>query len=617
MWASIFKITQSGPPRERHTLKKQAFPNVAYEYNPQSARFDIPNPHRVENVFLTLCALVCFAAALLLLFDSRGMYLRHDFVRFAKATISALGLLALTVTYAFLCMRQLRFFFGRGQPADLVPSLQADDRGYRAANRTDRQIPDAAALRQTLQQNAISYRVPRGPIDNLLYSLVRDLVYSPQLTQTRVQAQFRNLLEIAFLLVLFPISLVGIHNPAAVGWIGCFYFLLMNALVLSPFATGRLAATRFSEQTVLAFVSLAIVAPVVLASFVPPNAYSLRGVIDVIPVTFLGLSVALVVMGLLFKAGISNTIKPTQIAIAPHLETPSVNTTPAQLYTELARELQRLWVEQVPNRTYMRILPDVSGPQGAFSAHVIEETQPLPVDAEQMTFARAFALATTCWLVIADIVCTALTAIGSALVVWGATAPSAYTAIAAGGTLVVIAAFGIRSANAFWRRFEFASRIYWVDWNGNYTRSATKIGALLTDRIHTEREVVNVESMTLRVWVADIDSVAFNTDQDRDIVAIRGLPDEATRLGEWLAAFAKDQSIITAPMSVEDHKRLGLLNALNDSGQPAALGNLPQAAAIAGLGAGSGSHRAFCSACGAAAGDTAAVFCGNCGARLT
>jgi hypothetical protein len=25
---------------------------MGYEYNPQSQRFDVPNPHRVENLFL-------------------------------------------------------------------------------------------------------------------------------------------------------------------------------------------------------------------------------------------------------------------------------------------------------------------------------------------------------------------------------------------------------------------------------------------------------------------------------------------------------------------------------------------------------------------------------------
>jgi hypothetical protein len=590
---------------------------MAYEYNPHSARFDIPNPHRVENIFVAVCTSACFLTAIALLVHARDIYLARDYVRFGKSIVAAVSLLALAVTYAFLLMRQMRFFFGRGQPADLVPSLRPDEQGYRAADRADRQIADAAALRQTLQQNAISYRIPRGPIDNLLYTLVRDLVYSPRLTQMRVRAQFRNLLGLAFLLVLFPISLAGIQNAAAIGWIGCFYFVLTNVLVLRPLATGRVAAARFSEQTVIAFIAAAIVVPVVLASLVPANGYPLRGIIDVIPVTFITLAAALGVTALVFKAGIANTVKPTQIAIAPHLETPSVNTTPTQIATELARELQRLWEEQVPNRTYMRILPDVSARQGAFTAHVIEETQPLPVDTEPLDMGRAIALATTRWLVAVDAACTVLTILGAAFVVWGAVAPLAYTTVITGGALVVIGAFGIRSANEFWRRFAFTSRIYWVDWNGNYARAATKIGAVLSDRVHSEREVVTVESMTLRVWVADIDSVAFNTDRDRDLIAIRGLPDEAKRLCQWLAAFAENQGSIVAPTSAVDRARLEAINVLNAAVPPPAFADLPTTAMpIIGSGTRDVAVGRFCTQCGTVAASPDAAYCGSCGARL-
>jgi hypothetical protein len=588
---------------------------MAYEFNPQSTRFDIPNPHRVENVFVAICAAVTVAAAIALLILSRGMFVDRDYVRFAKSILSALGLLAIAVTYVFLVMRQMRFFFGRGQPADLVPSLQADEQGFRQADDPNRQIADAPALRQTLQQNAISYRVPSGPIDNLLYALVRDLVYSPRLTQTRVRIQFRNLLGIGLLLLLFPISLVGIHSAAAVGWIGCCYFLLLNGLILGPLAGGRISTRRLSTQAVLIFIAAAIVLPVIIATIAPANAFALQRIIDIVPITFMGFAAALIVTGIVFAAGISNTVKPTQINIAPYLETPSVNTTPSQIYTELAREMQRLWKEQVPNRVYMRILPVLSERQGAFAAHVIEETQPIPVDAQRMTFERAFSLATTRWLAVGDIVCTLLTTLGVGLIVLGAKAPSAYTTIAAGGTLVIIAAAGIRWANEFWRRFAFLSQIYWIDCNGNYTRSATKIGTLLTDRVHTERDVVSIESMTLRVWVAEIDSVAFNTDRDRDIVAIRGLPNEAQRLCKLLAEFAKDQSIVTAPTSSVDLMRLDALNALS-AATPAPPDSLPGIGSVREITGTAADGKRFCTACGAPAQNSKASFCGACGKRL-
>ncbi len=592
---------------------------MAYEYNPQSARFDIPNPHRIENMFVAACATACFVAAIVLLVDARAIFLERDFVRFAKSLIAATTLLAFAVTYAFLAMQQLRFFFGRGQPADLVPSLSKDEEGYRPADTTDRQIADAAALRETIRQNAISYEIPRGPIDTLLYTLVANLVYSPKLTQARVRTQFRNLLGLAFLLILFPVSLVGIKNGAAIGWIGCFYFVLTNALVLRPLAAGRNATASFSQQTVIAFIAAAIVVPVVFASLVPARGYPLGPFVDIVPITFTMLAMAFIVTALVLTAAIGTTIKPSQIAIAPHLETPSVTTTPAQIYTELAREMQRLWQEQVPNRAYMRILPDVGKREGAFNANVIEETQPIPLDMERMTFPRAFALSTTRWLLVVDIACTLVTIAGCAFAAWGATAPAGYSALILGGGLVVVGAFGIRSANEFWRRFGFTSRIYWIDWNGTYARASTRVGALLNDRVSSEREVIGIESMTLRVWVAEIDSIAFNTDRDRDVVAIRGLPDEASRLGRQLAEFAANQGTITAPTSATDRGRLDAMNYLNQAPPEAlALADRPTAKmpAIEDSASEKATGRRFCTQCGMPVPLAGATYCGSCGAKL-
>ncbi len=592
---------------------------MAYEYNPNSARFDIPNPHRIENVFIGICGVACFVAGIWLLVEARTNYFERDPARFAKSIVSALSLLALAISFAYVVMQQLRFFFGRGQPADLVPSLSGDEIGYRPADGSGRQIGDAAVLRQTLQQNAITYRIPKGPIDSFLYSIVRSLVYSPRLTQDRVRAQFRNLLAITFVLLLFAVSLLGIRNAAAIGWIGWFYFFLTNAVVLQPIFGGRLRRVQFSERLVVGFIALAIVMPAIFASLVPPRGYTLAPYIDIVPVTFLILVTAFSVTLLLFRAGIANTIKPTQIAIAPHLETPSVNVSPEQIYTELKRELQRQWQEQVPNRTYMRRLPDVSARQGAFSADVIEETQPIPVDVQPMTFERAFALSTTRPLVIVDVVCAALTILGVLLVCAGTRGYTSYDSLVAGGASVLVGAAGIRSANDFWRRFEFTSRIYWIDWNGTYARAATKIGALLTDRVHTEREVISVESMTLRVWVAELDSVAFNTDQDRDLVAIRGLPLEAERLGRWLSAFAYNQGSIMAPTSAVDVARMEAINTLNVDPM-AETAHVPRIDPALQSGIRTGAvtpplHR-FCVSCGAKAAAAGALFCSSCGAKL-
>ena len=101
-------IRRSAPRRGCEGLPKEGSASkagfMAYEYNPQSARFDIPNPHRIENTFIAVCATVCFVAAIVLLVDARAIFLERDFVRFAKSLIAATSLLAFAVTYAFLAM---------------------------------------------------------------------------------------------------------------------------------------------------------------------------------------------------------------------------------------------------------------------------------------------------------------------------------------------------------------------------------------------------------------------------------------------------------------------------------------------------------------------------------
>ena len=589
---------------------------MAYEYNPKTSQFEIPNPHRVENWFLAICAVVAFGGAVVALLAGRLAFEGRNDVTFGEGLAVGLALLVTAVFYALALIRQVRFFFGRGQPADLVPHLDPDQDGYKAfASPGQHQLSDARALRETMRQNAITYTVPRAPIDNLLYSLVRDLVYSPRVTQNLVRSQFGNLLGLVFLLLCLSVSLVGIRNEAAVAWIGLFYFCLAIALVLRPIASGSWSSARLPPAWIIVFIAGSLVGPVVVATLVPSRDYPLENIIPLLPVTFVILGSAIISSALLMMAGISNTVRPDNIAAAPFLETPSVNATPAQMFTELAREMQSLWVEQIPNRTYMRILPDTSARQGAFDAHLLEETQPLAQDLEPLSFSRALALPTTRWLMAVDAVSTLLNAGGVGLLVAGALNRSAVSDLIYGASLLIVAAFGARSANGFWRRFEFKSRLYWIECNGNYSRAASKIGALLQDRVHTERELVNVETMTLRVWVAELDSVAFDTDSARDMVSLRGLPLEAERLCRHLATFGMNQGTVIVPSSPVDQQRLGLLQGLNGIAQPGAIQGAAVAAALGTTATEMAAQPRFCGQCGAPVSEDS-TFCSKCGERL-
>jgi hypothetical protein len=139
--------------------------------------------------------------------------------------------------------------------------------------------------------------------------------------------------------------------------------------------------------------------------------------------------------------------------------------------------------------------------------------------------------------------------------------------------------------------------------------------------------------MTLRVWRARIESVVFGKDDARQVTAMFSTEQEARTLAHDLMQFARSQSVLVAPFSGEDEKRIAALNAGEQAMLPGAdtasaaqlHRELQTAAAQGGRGVLSAPHavvaaaaptgKRFCSACGseAAAG---ARFCSNCAAPL-
>jgi hypothetical protein len=107
-------------------------------------------------------------------------------------------------------------------------------------------------------------------------------------------------------------------------------------------------------------------------------------------------------------------------------------------------------------------------------------------------------------------------------------------------------------------------------------------GNQFTDRIKTEKNVINIETMTLRVWIAEIESVAFGKDSRRSVLAMRGLKDEAEGLHRVLTNFGTQQSMIVAPTSSVDMQRAQALATMNNiQGQTPPMQALPGAIAAA------------------------------------
>ena len=106
---------------------------------------------------------------------------------------------------------------------------------------------------------------------------------------------------------------------------------------------------------------------------------------------------------------------------------------------------------------------------------------------------------------------------------------------------------------------------------GSWQTSRIGTGNNFTSRMNTENNVVRTEAMTLRVWRARIESVVFGKDEARQVTAMFSTEQEAKALAAQLMQFARSQSVLVAPFSGEDEKRIAALNAgerAMDAGAP-------------------------------------------------
>jgi hypothetical protein len=177
---------------------------MGYEFNPQSQRFDVPNPHRVENLFLAVGALFLIASGFASLYLARERITDPSQSGSWAALAAAILTLFAGFTLVTWILWQLRFYFGREQPSSLAPSMTPTQTG---------ESREARDLTETIRQNAFHYDVPVSGIDQLLYTWMPDLIFSPPPLQKIARAQFRNLLAFAAIFISALIAVFGVSHP--------------------------------------------------------------------------------------------------------------------------------------------------------------------------------------------------------------------------------------------------------------------------------------------------------------------------------------------------------------------------------------------------------------------
>jgi hypothetical protein len=529
---------------------------MGYEYNPQSQRFDVPNPHRVENLFLGLGASFLILSGFVSLFMARGRLLEHQAGGSWAALLVAVVTLFAGFTLVSSILWQLRFYFGREQPNSLAPNMTPTQMG---------ESLEARALTETMRQNAFNYDVPVSGIDQLLFTWMPDLLFSPRPLQNIARAQFRNLLVLAAILLSALIAVLGVAAPGQRALVFMLYCVLAGwVLVRAILKPGGVGSTELSVVSVIVLCVTAVIGPVALGMLLPsdiPPPLGMRWSF-LAPLTVLA---SLAAAAMLLMAVMAQTLRPTTIAMANHLEIVSFNGAPNQILLHYARALQELWVEKIPNRRYIFHPPNADGQRGAFTGESLEESQPVPTEAGPLTIRYCFGSREYRWLLLVTSLATLLVAAAAGLsliAVWRWPA-GAWDLIAAAVICFAIALYCLGSSRYLWRRFRFTSRLYWLELQGNFQVSNVDFGNIVQDRLRSQKTVTNVEDMTLRMWVADIDSVCYGRNRERFVVGLAGNARESQRLAQHLASFARNQAVVVAPGGARDAERAAQMSDMN------------------------------------------------------
>lgn len=554
---------------------------MGYEYNPQSQRFDVPNPHRVENAFLAVGAALLIASGFASLFIARNRMLHTD----ANGSWAALVVSVLTLFAGFTIVSwilwQLRFYFGREQPDSLAPNMTPTQSG---------ESTEARGLTETMRQNAFNYSVPVTGIDQLLFTWMPDLLFSPKPLQDIARAQFRNLLVLVAILISALIAVFGVSAPGQRSLVFMLYAVLAGWVLIRAVLRPGVGSTELSVPAVIALCVIAVIGPVLLGMLLPPDLPAPLGMSWALLASLLVVGALAAAVMLLF-AVMTQTLRPTTISMANHLEVVSFNGVPNQLLLHYGRTLQELWFEKIPNRRYIHHPPNVDGTRGAFTGESLEESQPVPTEAGPLTLEYCIGSREYRWLV--GVVSLALALIAGtaalsliAVLRWPA---GAANLIAGAGICFLVALYCLRSSQYLWRRFRFTSRLYWLELQGNFQVSNVDYGNIVQDRFKSQKAVTNIEAMTLRQWVADIDSVCYGRNRERFIVGLAGNARESQRLAQHLADFARNQATLVSPTSERDIERANQIADINRSASQGNPGPTTPIIPLPGTGSGGGS----------------------------
>ncbi|KFC72632.1 cold-shock protein [Massilia sp. LC238] len=564
---------------------------MSYEFNSADSLLnDFPNPFKFTNTFMFVTAAILMVGAIHVTLTAKQLFQTQSDTLAAVTLGLAMVLGGVSVKMLIKALSQVRFWLGRKFPNGLAGELPVKACGVGVGTEE---------LLDTMRHRALDFPEPKGALNGVLYSLVKDLITSPTPIQAAAVLHFHSLLSMAALLLSLTVSyfvFAGTPHEGVASWL----FLPMSGLsLLTPFmqqdrlsmdatpdAQAQASTANGALWKLVGLVFFSIMAPVVIPRVLPALS---------IPPMWIAPALLLVgslIASLLFFFALTARLdRASHTDVSCEQTTIAMNCAPAQLWTTISRDFQSSWERSIPNRAYANIPPDVSeGERGSFGGYIVEETQPVPTSTTQFrTWGEAVKVTSSRLLL--------------ALGAWGVICAAAASSIAAyyasnfetmqrmqiSRVMLVVVALCLvvvlchKTAHLLWSRMQFKSRIYWIETSGTYQTSKIAIGNQFKGHTQSSSTLTRIEDATLRVWVTDIVSVVFGKDGRRSIIAMASADGVAKSMADRLKAFAADQSSVATPTAHRDLERaqsIGALDAAVQSAAAAARAEVGQRAAL-------------------------------------
>ena len=487
-------------------------------WNLTRSGLESPTPYRVENRFLTLRGYLLLVMALAVFavvsFVSPGesadpVASLNKLPQEGEAWPHGLGALfmaGLGVLNLVQASRQRALTMMPGQPASLMGEVAHEAVGASAG---------APALMKSISLGEVPQRELSGSYAPWLARLGPGTGSAGATLLNYLRARFSHVL---LLLGMAVVLVLGVALTQLLAWpAGLHWWALVVGLVTGGVLIRHLLDLE-SPGWVPWKVALAWGLALALALPLAWQASALPGV-ERWPRFGLPAGVALLlVLGLVLEllallAARSQITTPRSMKVAP--ETASVNFEVewAKLFTEVDRELFRRWEEGIPNRRYVRQPPVVASgaEEGAFSALVLEESQPLVPP----PFGDAGDHRTSSpWLLALGVVGVVLTVVGGVLWIWSAAAhlrdgSAGWATTPLGLVCLLGGGYALSIGHLLWSRVESGSSLIWLELTGTFFRLAQPTQRATSGGRQKAENSVGVEDLTLKACVVQVRSAFY------------------------------------------------------------------------------------------------------------